>query len=69
MICLIFASALLRTFSFLAVSLHRFAHAQVGNKEIKSCRVLSFNEISLVGSGQEAVYQDIALPQVKPVSA
>ena len=51
----------LRTFLiFLAVSFTALLHAQVGNKEIKSCLVLSFNEISLVGSGQEAVYQDIA---------
>ena len=35
-------------------------HAQVGNEEIKSCLVLSFNEVSLLGSDQEAVYQDLA---------
>lgn len=45
---------------FLAVSFTVLLHAQVDNKEIKSCLVLSFNEISLVGSDQEAVYQDLA---------
>ncbi|HAB90041.1 MAG TPA: hypothetical protein DCF84_05845 [Bacteroidetes bacterium] len=45
---------------FLAVSITTLLHAQVDNKEIKSCLVLSFNEISLLGSDQEAVYQDIA---------
>ena len=51
----------LRTFLiFLAVSFTVLLHAQVDNKEIKSCLVLSFNEISLVGSDQEAVYQDLA---------
>ena len=45
---------------FFAVSITTLLHAQVDNKEIKSCLVLSFNEISLLGSDQEAVYQDIA---------
>jgi len=45
---------------FLAVSTATLLYAQVDNKKIKSCLVLSFNEISLVGSDQEAVYQDVA---------
>ena len=45
---------------FSAVSTATLLYAQVDNKEIKSCLVLSFNEISLVGSDQEPVYQDIA---------
>ncbi len=45
---------------FLAVSITTLLHAQVDNKEIKSCLVLSFNEVSLLGSDQESVYQDIA---------
>lgn len=35
-------------------------HAQVNNEAIKSSLILSFNEISLVGSSQEAVYRDLA---------
>lgn len=45
---------------FLAISFTTLLHSQVDNKEIKSCLILSFNEISLVGSNQEAVYLDIA---------